>query len=104
VYCEGKEKARVFSSHRTPAYETLQRNGDGLYRETMKVEQVVWVRRLATSGGARLIREAAHVSASEIARELGVAPSTVCRWERGERLPRGQVGERWAAILRRLSP
>jgi transcriptional regulator with XRE-family HTH domain len=50
-----------------------------------------------------MIREGAGFSASEVARELGVAPSTVCRWERGERLPRGQVGERWAAVLQRLS-
>jgi transcriptional regulator with XRE-family HTH domain len=69
----------------------------------MNVEQVAWARRLAKTGTARMIRESAGFSASEIARELGVAPSTVCRWERGERLPRGQVGERWAAVLRRLS-
>jgi DNA-binding transcriptional regulator YiaG len=73
------------------------------YDRLMNVDQVVWVRRLAKSGGARVIREAAGFSASSVARELGVTPSTVCRWERGERLPREQVAARWALLLRRLS-
>lgn len=64
---------------------------------------MVWVRRLATNGGARHIREAANVSATEAARELGVATSTLCRWERGERLPREQAAGRWARLLRRLN-
>ena len=69
----------------------------------MNVEQVVWVRRVARSGNARLIREACGLSASEVARELGVSPATVSRWERGERSPRGKPAEEWAALLRRLA-
>jgi transcriptional regulator with XRE-family HTH domain len=69
----------------------------------MNVDQVVWVRRLAKQGSARIIREAAGFSASSVARELKVSPSTVCRWEKGERLPRDEVAERWARLLRRLS-
>jgi transcriptional regulator with XRE-family HTH domain len=69
----------------------------------MDVQQVSWVRRLARSGGARVIREGAGFSASEIARELGVSPAAVSRWERGERVPREAAAERWAALLRRLA-
>jgi transcriptional regulator with XRE-family HTH domain len=64
---------------------------------------VVWVRRLARNGGARAIREGAGISASEVARLIGVTPGAVSRWERGTRVPRGKIAEEWAALLRRLS-
>lgn len=67
------------------------------------VEDVVWVRRLARNGGARAIREGAGISASEAARLIGVTPGAVSRWERGQRAPRGDVAQRWADLLRRLS-
>jgi transcriptional regulator with XRE-family HTH domain len=69
----------------------------------MEVEEVVWARRLARSGGARVIREGAGLSASEVARLIGVTPGAVSRWERGLRVPRSGEAERWAQLLRRLS-
>jgi len=69
----------------------------------VNVEQVAWARRVALDGRARVIRESAGFSASELARELGVPPSTVCRWERGERVPRAPYAEKWAELLRRMS-
>jgi transcriptional regulator with XRE-family HTH domain len=69
----------------------------------MNVQQIVWVRRLARNGNARQIREGTGLSASEVARELGVSPGAVSRWERGQRAPRGEVATKWAALLRRLS-
>ena len=69
----------------------------------MDVEEVIWIRRLALNGGARVIREGAGITASEVARELGVSPAAVSRWERGERAPREDAAEGWAALLRRLS-
>jgi transcriptional regulator with XRE-family HTH domain len=69
----------------------------------VEVEQVVWARRLAQNGGARTIRQAAGVSASEVARLLDVTPGAVSRWERGQRIPRGAMAERWAEVLRKLS-
>jgi transcriptional regulator with XRE-family HTH domain len=68
----------------------------------MNVQDVSWVRHLGRTGGARVIREGAGFSASEIARQLGVSPAAVSRWERGERVPRGEVAEQWAHLLRRL--
>ncbi len=67
------------------------------------VEAIAWVRRLAKSGGARAIREGADISGPELARELGVSPSSLSRWERGLRSPRGDAAKRWAAALRKLT-
>ncbi len=69
----------------------------------MNVEMIAWVRRLAKSGTARALRESTGFSASEVARELGVSPATVCRWERGLRVPGERDAERWALILKRMS-
>jgi transcriptional regulator with XRE-family HTH domain len=68
----------------------------------MTVEDVVLARRLARDGNARRIREASGLSASEVARALGVSPGTVCRWERGLRVPRGEVAGEWVALLKRV--
>jgi transcriptional regulator with XRE-family HTH domain len=69
----------------------------------VNVELVAWVRRLAKSGAARTLRESTGFSASEVARELGVSPATVCRWERGLRVPGEVDAERWALVLKRMS-
>ena len=63
---------------------------------------VAWMRRAARSCQARTIRENAGISASEVARELHVRPSSVSRWERGERRPSGDVSVQWARILLEL--
>jgi transcriptional regulator with XRE-family HTH domain len=68
----------------------------------VNVHDVSWVRQLARSGGARAIREGAGISGSEMARELDKSPSALSRWERGERVPRGEAAEAWARLLREL--
>ncbi|WP_425517046.1 helix-turn-helix domain-containing protein [Miltoncostaea marina] len=60
-------------------------------------------RRLAGSGGARAIRVAAGVTLYEVAAACGVYPSTVLRWERGERRPRGRGAVHYARVLRELA-
>jgi transcriptional regulator with XRE-family HTH domain len=69
----------------------------------MDVQAVAWARRQAGNGNARLIRESAGLSASEVAREIGYSPAAVSRWERGERTPRPEAAEKWAALLRKLA-
>jgi transcriptional regulator with XRE-family HTH domain len=69
---------------------------------TAALDELRWVRELATSGEARARREAAHLRVAEVAREIGVWPSTLSRWERGLRLPRPEPAARWAAFLRGL--
>lgn len=51
---------------------------------------------------ARAIRRDACVTQQRIADELGVHWTTVARWERGERVPRGQMRVRYAGLLRAL--
>jgi transcriptional regulator with XRE-family HTH domain len=66
------------------------------------MQDIAWARQLGRNGGARIIRETAGFTGAEIARAGGWSPSTVSRWERGERVPRGDAAERWARLLRKL--
>lgn len=59
--------------------------------------------RAAVSGGRiKDLRLRAHLSQSEIARAVDVAPATVSRWENAMRLPRGEKAVRLARVLRFL--
>ncbi len=59
-------------------------------------------RRAWSAALARALRRDARISQSDAARALGVSTSAVCRWETGEREPRGDQGERYLAILRQI--
>lgn len=54
------------------------------------------------SGRAREIRLRARLSQEELGSAVGVSAACVCRWEAGERLPRGRTAERLAGLLRLL--
>jgi DNA-binding transcriptional regulator YiaG len=56
-------------------------------------------RKAIESGAAEKLRREAHLSQSEVARAIGVAPSTVSRWEAGERMPKGRAARRYASLL-----
>jgi DNA-binding transcriptional regulator YiaG len=58
------------------------------------------VRALGQSGALRLIR--GSLSLRDIAEPVGVAPSTILRWERGERVPHGPAAVRYGQLLQRL--
>jgi DNA-binding transcriptional regulator YiaG len=64
--------------------------------------EVSRVRSLTKAGRAREIRVHACVSAAEVAAALGVSPSTVLRWEEGERAPRGDIARRYGELLEGL--
>jgi DNA-binding transcriptional regulator YiaG len=70
---------------------------------TTAAERLQAVRTRIKSGEARQIREAARLTQSELARSVGVDHTTLCRWESGERLPRGEAALRYAALLDRLA-
>ena len=57
-----------------------------------------WLR----EGRAQSIRERSGLSQSDLARTLGVATTTVSRWEAGTRLPRPLVAVRLIRLLDRL--
>jgi transcriptional regulator with XRE-family HTH domain len=57
----------------------------------------------ARSGAGRLVRLTAGISLREMAREIGVDPSALLRWERGEHRPTGAAAARWVDELHRLA-
>ena len=59
-------------------------------------------RSLAASGAARSIRLAARLTLTEIGTEVGVTASAVCRWEHGQRSPRGDAAREYGRLLRDL--
>jgi len=65
---------------------------------------LVRVRQMVASGQARMIREAAGLSLAELASAVGpgVSPTTVWRWEAGERQPRGDAAIAYGRLLVRL--
>lgn len=61
--------------------------------------KVARLRERILSGEAQRVRENAHLSRGDIARELEVDPSAVTRYELGQRLPRAGVALRYSALL-----
>lgn len=57
----------------------------------------------ALSGAGRHVRLSSGISMREMARTIRVDPSTLLRWERGERRPTGAAAERWVDELHRLA-
>lgn len=57
------------------------------------------IRAAVNSGEARRLREAAHLSIGEVARACGVDQSTVWRWERGTRTPRGRQALAYGELI-----
>jgi transcriptional regulator with XRE-family HTH domain len=61
------------------------------------------VRALVRSGAARSIRVAAGLSLAEVSQAVGVSTVAVYRWERGERIPRGEPALRYGDLLMALT-
>ena len=72
----------------------------------MRARDVVAISRaraLAASGQAREIRVRAGVSQAEMAKAIGVDPSSVTHWENRRRIPRGDVALKYGRLLDRLA-
>ena len=69
----------------------------------MNATDLVRVRRLASTGTARHIREEAELSLSEMAKAAKVHTTTVHRWETGSRRPRGEAALRYLRVLEDLT-
>jgi DNA-binding XRE family transcriptional regulator len=85
----------------------LKRDGYGNLPVTLKdvsttAPNLALVRRLAADGRARKIRQNVGLSLYDLARDLGVTPGTVSRWETGMRVPRGEAALRYADLLSEL--
>lgn len=69
-------------------------------RQTVRLTRV---RHLVATGDAERTRTRAGLSKREMARAIDVSPSTIMRWERGDRRPRGDEALRYLALLDALS-
>lgn len=69
---------------------------------TAQLLRLADVRAALSNGEARRLREAADLSISEIAHACGVDQSTVWRWERGTRKPRGEAALRYGQLIEDL--
>lgn len=69
----------------------------------MTAKELVRVRRLASTGAARAIREDAGLSLAELANAAKVHKTTIFRWETGLRRPRGEAAQRYLAVLEELT-
>ncbi len=49
-----------------------------------------------------MIREAAGLSLAEVGRAIGADPSTIFRWESGERIPSGSLAVAYRDFLEEL--
>jgi hypothetical protein len=66
------------------------------------VEELSRLRSFLRSGAARSVRLAHGASLREVSRDAGVSPTTILRWETGERTPRGQGALRYWLLLQSL--
>jgi DNA-binding transcriptional regulator YiaG len=75
------------------------------YLESMSSEamEIAEGRELILSGRGQVIREGAHLTRSELAREIDVDQATVWRWETGRRMPRGEAARRYGSFLKELA-
>ena len=70
---------------------------------TIKPEDIAEIRRMVADGEVGPIRVAARLHKTEIARSLGVSHSALCRWEKGSRMPSGDVAVAYLRLLKRLA-
>lgn len=75
---------------------------DSFTERTQEAIEVAKVRDLCRSGVAGSVRRAGGQSLREVATVVGVAPSTVLRWERNERSPRGKNALAYGRLLQGL--
>jgi DNA-binding transcriptional regulator YiaG len=70
--------------------------------QTAQLLRLADVRAALSNGEAQRLREAADLSISEIAHACGVDQSTVWRWERGLRKPRGEAALLYGQLIEDL--
>ena len=81
----------------------LQSKCHTLEAEPDDVLELAAARRLAAGGGGRMIREGAGLSLNDVGRACGIHASTVLRWERAERRPRGLPALLYVRLMRDLA-
>ena len=77
-------------------------NVSSMTTTTADTVKLTKIRVLAGTGAARSIRKGAGLSLSEVAKPVDVSPTTIFRWETGERTPRGEPALRYLELLEGL--
>lgn len=67
---------------------------------TRELSSIAAARELLSSGRARQLRQASHLSLRDVAQALDTSPATVLRWESGEQRPRAESALLYARLLR----
>lgn len=70
--------------------------------QTNQALLVARARHLAASGKAEQIRRDHDLSLGEMGGGIGTGASTIWRWEKGGRKPRGALAAAWAQLLDEL--
>lgn len=77
---------------------------DAAVERRLDLVKVASARDACRNGAARALRLSAGLSLREVAEEIGAGdPSTVLRWEKGQRRPRDEMAERYGDLLDRLA-
>jgi transcriptional regulator with XRE-family HTH domain len=71
--------------------------------ETVELRLILEGRETARSGRGARLRRVAGITQAELGGALGVTSTTISRWERGERQPRGRHAVAYLRALRELS-
>lgn len=70
--------------------------------DTSDTVELARLRAFLESGAAKSVRVNNRLSLREMARTIGISPSTVLRWEAQERVPRGAPALRYWRLIREL--
>ena len=94
----------VWKSDRGTLVRTFPKrhHGAAMAVEFIELEELSRLRALLRSGAAASIRTSAGLSLGEVARALGTSKTSVLRWERGDRVPRGDLALAYWRLLRQL--
>lgn len=74
-----------------------------LVAKSDSVLMIALMRRLVSAGEAKALRERAELSISDVARACATSPTTIWRYEKGDRVPHGETAARYANFLAQLS-
>jgi transcriptional regulator with XRE-family HTH domain len=67
------------------------------------IEAVMKAARLAERQFGRQLREQAGLSVRQVAKDIGVDPTTLSRWERGQSRPRADAARKWMQVCAAIS-
>jgi transcriptional regulator with XRE-family HTH domain len=71
--------------------------------QTAELQLIIEGRETARSGRGARVRRIAGITQAELGEALGVTSTTISRWERGERQPRGRHAIAYLRAVREIT-